>query len=148
MLKSLLSKANYIDLSRVSYLIADRNWVTRNILMRVLRNFSATDVRETSTTRIALDMIVARPPEIIFLGLVPGRTDEIDFLKTLRQSGNASFVYIPTIVLFEAACAKQAATAVGLGADSSIIVPFSAATIEAHLLRVLGDHRFVGRRSE
>jgi DNA-binding NtrC family response regulator len=134
-------KTDFIDLSLVSYLIVDRSASVRDSLAKTLRNFSATDVRETPNVEVAEAMIRDRLPEIIFLGLASGRTGEIDFLRALRRGANPPSRYIPAIILYEAVCVEETAAAIRLGADGFIAIPFSLAIVEANLLKVLHDSR-------
>lgn len=132
------SGLDYTNLSRISYLIADKNSFTRSLLNQTLRNFSATDVRETADFAIAMNMIRERPPEIVFLNLGADQIDGQNFLKALRRFTDETS-YIPAITLSQFACAEEISIAVALGADSCIAIPFSVATIEAHLIKILKD---------
>ena len=129
------SGGRFTDLSRLRYLIVGKNGFNRGLLIRTLRNFSATDIRETSDIDFALDMIRTLPPDVIFLDVVSSREDELRLLQVLHES--TWHTHIPTIILSESAHLGKVITAIGLGADSYIAMPYSAETVETHLLKVL-----------
>ena len=127
--------SDYVDLSHVTYLVADKSHFTRDLLHRTLRNFSATDIRTASGFGTALDMIAERPPEIIFTSLSADQAAARDFLKTLRRTASNASSHIPVIAISQSACAEE--VAIALGAESCITVPFSVAMVETHLIRAL-----------
>ena len=131
------SKSNFINLSRVSYLIVDKISINRMLFVRALRNFSALDVREADDTEPALTMIYERPPDIVLLGVAMGQTEKAEFLKGIRNAAKALSLYIPCVAISDAACSEDGACAICSDADSHIAIPFSIAVMEAHLIKVL-----------
>ncbi|MEI9929913.1 MAG: response regulator [Rhizomicrobium sp.] len=134
-------KSNFINLSRVSYLIADKIRINRMLLVRALRNFSASDVREADDIKPALAMIYERPPDIVLLGVAMGQTEKVEFLKGIRDAAKSLSVNIPCVAISDAVCSEDGACTICLGADSHISIPFSIATLEAHLIKVLKDRQ-------
>ena len=79
---------------------------------------------------------IARP-DLIICDWEMHPVDGLAILRTLRQNSPAKHPRIPFIMLTGHNGSEDVAAAVGEGADSYIVKPFTAETVMSHLLKVI-----------
>ena len=126
-----------LDLSGLDILVVEDNQFIRKLVTHILTAFGAGSVREASSCAQALDQISLRRPDIIFSDWVMPASGGLDLLRSLRGGRDRNRAHIPFIVLSGHATNEIVSRALGEGADSYIVKPFSAKTIMMHLLKVI-----------
>jgi len=118
-------------------LVVDDDEAVRTLLARLLE-LEGYVVDEAPDARTALDLMQARPPDLLLLDIMLPGQDGLDLLATLRRRGD-----LPVILL--TARDQEADRVVGLrlGADDYVVKPFSPAELSARIATVL--RRSAGR---
>ena len=123
-----------IDLSSVRFLVVDDNEYMCRLLKEILSSFGAGIVYEAATVSKAMDIVHTDPPDIILSDWMMRPLDGLAFLKTVR---NVQGPYIPVVMITGHATGDHVAAAMGEGADSYIVKPFSASTLLEHIVKVI-----------
>ena len=130
-----VEKLASLDLSDIGFLVVDDNEFVRRLLYEILLGFGAAHVRQAGSTAEALDALKFQEPDIIITDWVMPGSSGLDLLRSLRAGGGAT--RIPVIVLSGHATSDYVSQALGEGADSYIVKPFSPQTVMDHLLKVI-----------
>jgi two-component system chemotaxis response regulator CheY len=130
-----MEKLVSLDLSDIQFLVVDDNEFVRRLVFEILVSFGARYVQQATSAEEALAAMKRREPDLIITDWVmPGLTG-LDLLRSLRGGGGAT--RIPVIVLSGHATSDYVSQALGEGADSYIVKPFSPQTVMDHLLKVI-----------
>jgi two-component system chemotaxis response regulator CheY len=130
-----MEKLVSLDLSDIQFLVVDDNEFVRRLVFEILVSFGARYVQQAACTEDALAAMKKREPDLIITDWVMPGLSGLDLLRTLRGGGGAT--RIPVIVLSGHATSDYVSQALGEGADSYIVKPFSPQTVMDHLLKVI-----------
>jgi two-component system chemotaxis response regulator CheY len=130
-----MEKLTSLDLSEIHFLVVDDNDFVRRLVYEILTSFGARYVHQANCTEEALAAMSRREPDLIITDWVMPGASGLDLLRTLRAGGGAT--RIPVIVLSGHATSDYVSQALGEGADSYIVKPFSPQTVMDHLLKVI-----------
>ncbi len=129
-----LSKA---DFSQIKILVIDDSEFVRCLLKEVLFGFGAAKVRLLESAEEAFVQMQIDCPDLIICDWQMHPTDGLTVLRKLRMETSSRLSSVPFIMLTGHNNADDVSTAIGEGADSYIVKPFSAGTLMSHLLKVL-----------
>lgn len=129
-----LSKA---DFSQVEILVIDDSDYVRRLLKEVLMSFGAEKVFLAESADQAFARIKIQCPDLILCDWQMHPVDGLAILRKLRRDMSSRISRIPFIMLTGHNGAEDVSTAIGEGADSYIVKPFSAGTLMSHLLKVI-----------
>jgi len=115
------------DFSRLSIFALDDSPFVRRLLEELLKSFGVGDIFTAATADALFAEMKRRTPDIVFCDWQMYPIDGLDVLH-LR---------IPFIMLTGHNGTEDVQTAIGEGADSYVVKPFSAETIMKHLLKVI-----------
>lgn len=124
-----------LDLSSFDMLVVEDNLFLRKLIVEILVSFGVGRVRQAQSVEEALLAIRIRAPDMIFCDWVMPRCGGLELLRALRQ--NPTDQRIPIIVVSGYATDDHVAQALGEGADSYVVKPFSAKTLMQHILKVI-----------
>ena len=124
-----------IDLTSLDILVVDDNQFIRRLLMEVLRSFGVGSVRQAPAVDEALWKIDHKTPDIIFCDWMMSPVDGLSFLRRLR--GEDKTRHTPVVMITGHATTDHVSAALGEGADSYIVKPFTAATVMEHIVKVV-----------
>jgi len=131
------------DFSRLTVLLVDDNKFIRILIREILRGFGFIQIDEALSVDDAMDRIRRSRPDLVICDWKMVPQDGLALLRDLRGSGDARLRRLPFIMLSGEARDEQVALAIGEGADSYVAKPFTAATLMAHLLRVIAKEEEV-----
>jgi two-component system chemotaxis response regulator CheY len=124
-----------VDLSGLDLLVVDDNKFIRRLMSEILRSFGVRSIREADSAAGAFQEVKQRSPDVIFCDWMMGSFSGLNFLQQIRNADRQSKV--PVIMVSGHATTDHVSEALGEGADSYIVKPFTAATLMAHLLKVI-----------
>ena len=130
-----MEKLVSLDLSDIQFLVVDDNEFVRRLVFEILISFGARYVQQATSAEEALAAMKRREPDLIITDWVMPGLSGLDLLRSLRGGGGAT--RIPVIVLSGHATSDYVSQALGEGADSYIVKPFSPQTVMDHLLKVI-----------
>jgi CheY-like chemotaxis protein len=128
---------NTIDLSSFDILVTEDNFFLRKLICEILTSFGVGTIRQATSGVEALAEVEKRKPDIIISDWVMPGSGGLSLLRALRSDNNGRFPHIPVIVLSGHATPDYVAQAMGEGADSYVVKPFSAKVLMEHLLKVI-----------
>lgn len=125
------------DFSGLHALLVDDNKFIRVLVREILRGFGFLRISEALSAGEALERVQQNRPDIIICDWMMHPQDGLTLLRSLRGSADAQVRNIPFIMLSGEVRDDHVAMAIGEGADSYVAKPFTAATLMAHLLRIV-----------
>lgn len=129
-----LSKA---DFSQISILVVDDSEFVRRLLKEMLLCFGASNVYFAESAEQAFARMEFQCPDLIICDWQMHPMDGLSVLRKLRLDNSSRLSRVPFIMLTGHNGADDVSTAIGEGADSYIVKPFSAGTLMSHLLKVI-----------
>jgi CheY-like chemotaxis protein len=126
-----------VDFSSFDFLVVEDNEFLCKLIGEILRSFGAGHVRVSRTVEDALARIAERAPDMVLCDWVMPGSGGLMLLRALRRDNNGRYPPIPVIVVSGHATDDHVAQALGEGADSYIVKPFSARTLMQHMLKVI-----------
>ena len=137
------------DFSRLCILVIDDSPFMRRLLLEMLHSFGAGRVVCASGADEAFAEIGRDPPDLIVCDWEMYPEDGLSVLRRLRQHSGAHSFRIPFIMLTGHNGTEDVTTALGEGADSYIVKPFTSETLMNHLLKVIvADKGHTGEQAE
>ena len=134
------------DFSRLCIFILDDSVFVRRLLEELLRSFEVGEVLSVATADALFAEMKRRTPDIIFCDWQMYPVDGLDVLRKLRHDRDLKHLRIPFIMLTGHNGTDEVQLAIGEGADSYVVKPFSPETIMKHLLKVIaGDQGAVAQ---
>lgn len=131
----MLQNIEAVDFSKLHFLLIDDNQFIRRLLLEILRSWGAGSVRMVESPDEAWTEMKVRRPDIIFCDWMMSPVDGLSFLRTLRQTPGHQNIQV--IMLTGHASVDHVSTALGEGANSYIVKPFSPTTLMEHVLKVI-----------
>ncbi len=133
-LSSAITKA---DFSQLAILVIDDSHYVRRLLQELLISFGVGKVILAEDGAHAFALMQTNSPDVIICDWQMYPVDGLQILRKLRLDVSSRFARIPFIMLTGHSGNDDVATAIGEGADSYIVKPFSSATLMSHLLKVI-----------
>lgn len=137
-----------VDFSRLNILVIDDSQFVRRLVQEVLMGFGVGKVIAADSAEQAFKAMEINRPDLIICDWQMYPIDGITMLRRLRNELKHRYHGIPFIMLTGHSGNDQVATALGEGADSYIVKPFSAKTLMQHLLKVIAAHKPQAREAE
>jgi CheY-like chemotaxis protein len=125
------------DFSNLTILVIDDSQFVRRLLQEMLISFGVGKIFLTETAEQAFLRMDMNVPDLIICDWQMHPVDGLAILRKLRLQSSGKFPRIPFIMLTGHSANDDVATAIGEGADSYIVKPFSAATLMSHLMKVI-----------
>lgn len=125
------------DFSSFDFLVVEDNEFLSRLIYEILHSFGAGRIRQVETAEEALREIAVRAPDMIFCDWVLPDSSGLLLLRALRSDNNGRYPQMPVIVVSGHATDDHVAQALGEGADSYVVKPFSAKTLMQHILKVV-----------
>lgn len=131
--RDVISAISHADFSGIRFLVIDDNRFIRKLTSEILNSFGAHSVLQAENVQDALYYVEHKSPDIILCDWMMYPVDGLGFLKALRGKG----ITTPVILVTGHATPDYVHQAIGEGADSYIVKPFTAFTLMEHLLKVI-----------
>ena len=128
-----------VDLTSLDILVVDDNPFLRKLICVILESFGVGSIRQADNAEAALQEIRKRAPDIVFSDWVMPQSGGLALLRALRRDNTGAWPRIPVIVISGHATEDYVAQAIGEGADSYVVKPFTAKTIMEHVLKVIAQ---------
>ncbi len=128
-----------VDLTTLDILVVDDNEFLRKLIGAILESFGVGSIRQADCADAALRQIEQQVPDIIFSDWVMPQSGGLALLRALRRDNPGKWPRIPVIVISGHATEDYVAQAIGEGADSYVVKPFTAKTIMEHVLKVVAQ---------
>jgi two-component system chemotaxis response regulator CheY len=125
------------DFSRFNILVIDDSPFILRLVSEMLKSFGVGTVCLASAADEAFAKMQRNPPDVIFCDWEMYPADGLSVLRKLRQQSHSRFCHIPFIMLTGHNGNDDVTTALGEGADSYVVKPFSCETLMNHLLKVI-----------
>lgn len=125
------------DFSQIEILVIDDSDFVRRLLKEVLLSFGAEKVFLAESAEQAFARMKIHCPDLIICDWQMHPVDGLSILRKIRRDTSRTVSRIPFIMLTGHNGAEDVSTAIGEGADSYIVKPFSAGTLMSHLLKVI-----------
>lgn len=133
--KSPTSKADFkADFSRLCILVIDDSAYMRRLVTEILHSFGVGTVLNAATGKDAFAQMQRFTPDVVFCDWEMYPDDGLAVLRQLRETVSAN---MPFIMLTGHNGHEDVTMALGEGADSYIVKPFSSETLMNHLLKVI-----------
>lgn len=136
-LERLAAIPDRVDFSSFDFLVVEDNEFLRKLIQEILHSFGAGKIRLADNAADALHQISLRAPDIVFCDWVMPHSGGLNLLRALRRDNNGRYPLMPVVVISGHATDDYVAQALGEGADSYVVKPFSARTLMQHILKVV-----------
>ena len=129
-----ISKA---DFSPLTILVIDDSPFMLRLLAEMLVSFGVGKVLTAASAEEAFERMEVRSPDVIFCDWRMYPTDGLAILRRLRQQNQSQLAYVPFVMVTGHNANEDVTLALGEGADSYIVKPFSCETLMNHLIKVI-----------
>ncbi|HKU65662.1 MAG TPA: response regulator [Rhizomicrobium sp.] len=128
------------DFSSLTILVIDDSPFMLKLLAEMLAGFGVGKVLTAATADEAFQRMELRSPDVIFCDWQMYPVDGLTILRRLRQQHQSQLAYVPFVMVTGHNANEDVTLALGEGADSYVVKPFSAETLMNHLIKVIvGD---------
>ncbi|HKX65429.1 MAG TPA: response regulator [Rhizomicrobium sp.] len=128
------------DFSSLTILVIDDSPFMLRLLAEMLAGFGVGKVLTAATAEEAFQRMELRSPDVIFCDWQMYPIDGLTILRRLRQQHQSQLAYVPFVMVTGHNANEDVTLALGEGADSYVVKPFSAETLMNHLIKVIvGD---------
>jgi two-component system sensor histidine kinase/response regulator len=128
------------DFSPLTILVIDDSPFMHRLLAEMLTGFGVGKVLTAETAEEAFQRMEIRTPDVIFCDWQMYPVDGLAILRRLRQQNNSQLAFVPFVMVTGHNANEDVTLALGEGADSYVVKPFSAETLMNHLIKVIvGD---------
>jgi CheY-like chemotaxis protein len=131
---ALVSKA---DFSRLSICVIDDSPYICRLLLEMLHSFGVGHVASASGAEEAFSQMRLRTPDIVICDWEMYPMDGLSILRRLREQSASQASHVPFIMLTGHNGHEEVNIALGEGADSYIVKPFTSETLMNHLMKVI-----------
>ena len=125
------------DFSPLTILVIDDSPFMLRLLAEMLASFGVGKVLTAATAEEAFQRMQHRPPDVIFCDWQMYPVDGLAVLRRLRQQDQSHLVHVPFVMVTGHNANEDVTLALGEGADSYIVKPFSSETLMNHLIKVI-----------
>ena len=126
-----------VDFSTIDVVVVEDNYFLRKLISEILASFGVGFIRQADCAQKALQEVERRQPDMIFCDWVMPQSGGLALLRALRRNNGGKYPRIPVIVISGYATDDYVAQALGEGADSYVVKPFTIKTIMDHMLKVI-----------
>jgi len=134
---------NPYDLSKLSILLLESNYLMRKLLIDVFVSFGVASVQSTADPEIAFDLFKAVPVDIIISDWSPD-LDGMAFLKRLRTDPESPNPFVPVIICTAKSELRDVCEARDLGMTEYLTKPVSANHIYSRIVSLIEhDRKFI-----
>lgn len=137
-----------VDFSRLSILVIDDSQFVRRLVHEVLQSFGVGKVSIADSADEAFRLMEINRPDLVICDWEMYPVDGLTILRRLRKELASHYPGLPFIMLTGHGGSEDVSKAIGEGADSYIVKPFSARTLMLHLLKVIAAHKPHARDDE
>jgi CheY-like chemotaxis protein len=135
------------DFSPLTILVIDDSPFMLRLLAEMLAGFGVGKVLTAATAEEAFERMQLRAPDVIFCDWQMYPTDGLAVLRRLRQQNEPQLAYVPFVMVTGHNANEDVTLALGEGADSYVVKPFSSETLMNHLIKVIvGDKSHLAER--
>ena len=128
------------DFSSLTILVIEDSPFMLRLLAEMLAGFGVGKVLTAVTAEEAFQRMELRTPDVIFCDWQMYPIDGLTILRRLRQQHQSQLAYVPFVMVTGHNANEDVTLALGEGADSYVVKPFSAETLMNHLIKVIvGD---------
>ena len=125
------------DFSQLTILVIDDSEFVRRLVLEMLSGFGVGKILLAESAQEAFARMEVARPDLIICDWRMHPVDGLAVLRKLRLQPSEDYPRIPFIMLTGHNSTDDVTTAIGEGADSYIVKPFSSATLMTHLLKVI-----------
>jgi len=125
------------DFSQLTILVIDDSDFLRRLVLEMLSGFGVGKILLAESAQEAFARMEVARPDLIICDWQMHPVDGLAVLRKLRLQPSEDYPRIPFIMLTGHNSTDDVTTAIGEGADSYIVKPFSSATLMTHLLKVI-----------
>ncbi len=125
------------DFSPLTILVIDDSPFMLRLLAEMLAGFGVGKVLTAATAEEAFQRMQLREPDVIFCDWQMYPIDGLAILRRLRQQDQSQLAYVPFVMVTGHNANEDVTLALGEGADSYIVKPFSCETLMTHLIKVI-----------
>jgi two-component system, chemotaxis family, chemotaxis protein CheY len=125
------------DFSQLTILVIDDSEFVRRLVLEMLSGFGVGKILLAESADEAFARMDVARPDLIICDWQMHPVDGLAVLRKLRLQPSEDYPRIPFIMLTGHNSTDDVTTAIGEGADSYIVKPFSSATLMTHLLKVI-----------
>ena len=125
------------DFSQLTILVIDDSEFVRRLVLEMLSGFGVGKILLAESANEAFARMDVARPDLIICDWQMHPVDGLAVLRKLRLQPSEDYPRIPFIMLTGHNSTDDVTTAIGEGADSYIVKPFSSATLMTHLLKVI-----------
>jgi two-component system, chemotaxis family, chemotaxis protein CheY len=125
------------DFSPLTILVIDDSPFMQMLLAEMLLSFGVGKVLTAAGAEEAFQRMQMRSPDVIFCDWQMYPVDGLAMLRRLRQMTQSGLAYIPFVMVTGHNANEDVTLALGEGADSYIVKPFSCETLMNHLIKVI-----------
>ena len=125
------------DFSPLTILVIDDSPFMLRLLAEMLGGFGVGKVLTAATAEEAFERMQLRSPDVIFCDWQMYPTDGLAVLRRLRQQSESHLAYVPFVMVTGHNANEDVTLALGEGADSYVVKPFSSETLMNHLIKVI-----------
>ncbi|OLF72173.1 hypothetical protein AWH62_09990 [Maricaulis sp. W15] len=126
-------------LSRLTILLVDDSAALRGALRVSLQAFGCNRVIEADTVERALDVLRAKPVDLLITDWKMKPRDGLDLVRTLRDRRHSPAPHLPVIMLSAYSAEERIRQARQTGVDAFLTKPFTAANLAQTLRETLGS---------
>ena len=125
------------DFSPLTILVIDDSPFMLRLLAEMLGGFGVGKVMTAATAEEAFERMQLRSPDVIFCDWQMYPTDGLTVLRRLRQQNESQLAYVPFVMVTGHNANEDVTLALGEGADSYVVKPFTSETLMNHLIKVI-----------
>ena len=125
------------DFSPLTILVIDDSPFMLRLLAEMLSGFGVGKVLTAETAEEAFQRMEVRAPDVIFCDWEMYPMDGLALLRRLRQQNQSHLASVPFVMVTGHNGNEDVTEALGEGADSYVVKPFSAETLMNHLIKVI-----------
>jgi CheY-like chemotaxis protein len=125
------------DFSPLTILVIDDSLFMQRLLAEMLASFGVGKVMTAASADEAFKRIDMRVPDVIFCDWQMYPEDGLSLLRRLRAQTQSRLAYVPFVMVTGHNANEDVTLALGEGADSYIVKPFSSETLMNHLIKVI-----------
>jgi len=125
------------DFSPLTILVIDDSPFMLRLLAEMLGGFGVGKVLTAATAEEAFERMQLRSPDVIYCDWQMYPTDGLAVLRRLRQQNESQLAYVPFVMVTGHNANEDVTLALGEGADSYVVKPFSSETLMNHLIKVI-----------
>ena len=125
------------DFSRLNILVIDDSPFVRRLVEEILTDFGVGKVSTAESAEKAFAEMESNCPDLVICDWQMYPEDGLSVLRKLRQELATRYPRMPFIMLTGHSGTEDVSAAIGEGANSYIVKPFSAQTLMNHILKVI-----------